>query len=277
MIRPSEHYRESRYRSQASKTLRQALITFISREFPRLGGPWVIELFVDKLLELVDAYHISRDQLQPGQTLWPAVALDERPGYRKPMTETRQVPVLITLVNQEDIADLRHNVKQTEVLKGALVRAALDAYAQGGLLTITDLAVLFQRSPASISGLIGQYEAETGAVVPRRGNLHDMGPTVSHKALICRKAYLEGKMTPVIARETYHSPAAVDRYILDFARVHFAVCQRHMTAEETAFSMQKPLRLVQDYMALIEQFGLAGQQVYDRAGLQLATEVHDPP
>jgi hypothetical protein len=276
MIRPPEHYRESQYRPQASKTLRQALITFISQEFPRLGGPWVIELFVNKLLELVDAYHISRDQLQPGQTLWPAVAVDERPGYRKPMTETRQVPVLITLVNQEDIADLRHNVKQREVLKGALVRAALDAYAQGGLLTVTDLAVLFQRSPASISGLIRQYEAETGAVVPRRGNLHDMGPTVSHKALICRKAYLEGKMTPVIARETYHSPAAVDRYILDFARVHFAVCQRSMTPEETAFSMQKPLSLVQDYIKLIEEFGLASQPVYDRADLQLATAVNDP-
>ena len=69
MIRPKQHHRELQYRPQAAKTLRQALIGFITREFPRLGGPWVIELFVDKLLELVDAYHIARDRLKPGQTV----------------------------------------------------------------------------------------------------------------------------------------------------------------------------------------------------------------
>jgi hypothetical protein len=66
----------------------------------------VIELFVDKVLELVEAYRVAADCLQPGQTVWLAVAVDERPGYRKPMTHTRQVPVVITLVDQDDIAKL---------------------------------------------------------------------------------------------------------------------------------------------------------------------------
>lgn len=48
MIPAKQSYREVQYRPQAAKTLRQALIRFITREFPRLGGPWVIELFVDK-------------------------------------------------------------------------------------------------------------------------------------------------------------------------------------------------------------------------------------
>ncbi len=99
--------RETQYRPQAGKTLREAMRNFIRREFPRLGGPWVIELFVDKLLQLVDRYHIERDKLQPGQTIWPAVAIDEAPGYRKPIYATRQVPVVLTLVNQEDIAAMR--------------------------------------------------------------------------------------------------------------------------------------------------------------------------
>ena len=103
MIRHQDSYREAQYRPQAAKTLRQTLIRFIQREFPRLGGPWVIELFVDKLLELVDTYRIVRERLKPGQTVWQAVAVDERPGYRKPMTETRQVPVVITIADQEEI------------------------------------------------------------------------------------------------------------------------------------------------------------------------------
>jgi hypothetical protein len=97
MIQPRDTYRETQFRPQAAKTLRQTLIRFIQREFPRLGGPWVVELFVDKLLQLVDTYRITRDRLKPGQTLWQTVAIDERTGYRKPMAETRQVPVVITV------------------------------------------------------------------------------------------------------------------------------------------------------------------------------------
>ena len=268
MIRPKQHHRELQYRPQAAKTLRQALIGFITREFPRLGGPWVIELFVDKLLELVDSYRIARDRLKPGQTLWPAVAVDERPGYRKPMTRTRQVPVVITVVNQDDVTALRNNVKWTDILKRALVRAAHEAYAQGGVLTTTDLSVLFHHGHSRVAELIREYEAETGEIVPRRGNLHDMGRTISHRRIICRKAYVEGKPTHVIARETGHSPEAVDHYVLGLARVYFATVQRGMTPEETAFAIQQPLSLVQQYIQLIREFDLDGQRVYDRVGVE---------
>jgi hypothetical protein len=97
-----------------------------------------------------------------------------------------------------------------------------------------------------------------------------MGRTVTHKRIICRKAYLEGKLTPAIARETCHSPEAVDNYVLDFARVHFATVQRGMSIDETTFAIQRPRYLVQEYVNMIEEFGLAQQQVYDRAGVQMA-------
>jgi hypothetical protein len=270
MIPPKESDRERQFRPQAAKSLRQFLIQFVTREFPRLGGPWVVQAFVDKLLELVEAYHVLRDRLKPGQTVWPAVAVDEHPGYRKPMTHTRQVPVVITVASQEDIADLRNNVSRTEVMKRLLVRAANDAYAQGGVLSCTDLSLLFHLTRSWISDLIRQYEAEMGQIVPRRGNIHDMGPTVSHKRIICYKAYVEGKLTPIIARETWHSPQAVDHYILSLARVHFATVQRGMTLEETAFALQRPLSIVQQYVDMIHEFALDRQQVYDRAGVQIA-------
>jgi hypothetical protein len=272
MMRPQEDYREAHYRPQAAKTLRQALIRFIQREFPRLGGPWVIELFVDKLLELVDTYRIERGRLKPGQTVWQAVAVDERPSCRKPMTETRQVPVVTTIANQQDIADLRRGVKRTRVLQRALVRAANDAYAQGGVLTCTDLAMLFHHGFGRVSALIRDYEAETGEIVPRRGNIHDMGPTVSHKWIICRKAYLEGKFTPTIARETFHSPEAVDNYILGLARVYFATAQQGMTPQEAAFALQQSLYLVEEYVEMIKEFGLDERKVYDRVDGRMAAQ-----
>lgn len=270
MRRSQDSYREAQYRPQAAKTLRQTLIRFIQREFPRLGGPWVIDLFVDKLLELVDIYRIAQNRLKPGQTVWQAVAVDERPRYRKPMTETRQVPVVITIADQEEVEDLRNRVKRREILQRGLVRAANDAYAQGGVLTVTDLALLFNHSASWVSELIRTYETETGEVVPRRGNIHDMGRTITHKWIICRKAYLEGKLTPTVARETFHSPEAVDHYTLDLARVHFATVRQGMTPQETAFALQRPLYIVEEYVKMIEAFGLGEKEVYDRVGAQLA-------
>jgi hypothetical protein len=269
MIAAKQSDRETQYRPQAGKTLRDALRNFIAREFPRLGGPWVIEMFVDKLLQCVDKYQIGREQLKPGQTLWPAIAIDEHPGYHKPTYAMRQVPVVLTLVNQQDITDLRQDGEWTTILQRAMVRAANEAYAQGGVLSSSDLSVLFHRSHSRVAELIRRYEIETGETVPRRGNIHDIGRTVTHKRIICRKAYLEGKPSHVIARETCHSPEAVDRYVLDFARVHFATVRCGMTIDEAAFAIQRPRFLIEEYVKLIAEFGLDAHQVYDRSGMQL--------
>jgi hypothetical protein len=269
MTKFKEHYRVLQYRPEAAKSLRSTLHSFIRREFPRLGGSWVVWTLVDKVLEIVDSYRFFYGKLKPGQVVWPAVAVDERPVYRKPMWRTCQVPVIVTIVNQDDVDELRNNAERYQLLKQAIVRAAFDAYSQGGVLTCTDLGLLFQRSYSRVAAIIREYEAETGDIVPRRGNVHDMGRTVTHKRIICRKAYLEGKLTPLIARETCHSPEAVDNYILDFARVYFATVQRGMSVDETTFAIQRPRHLVEEYVQMIEKFGLDKQKVYDRAGVQM--------
>ena len=76
--------------------------------------------------------------------------------------------------------------------------------------------------------------------------------------------------TPQIAQKTCHSPEAVDNYILDFAPVFFAVVQRGMSAQETAFAIQRPRFLVEEYLKLIREFGLNEAWVYQRAGVQMA-------
>ena len=269
MMKEKEHWREAQYRSQSAKTFRVALKNFIMREFPRLGGPWVIDKFVDKLLEIVDQYRFYHGKLTPGQVVWPAVMIDDPPVYRKPIASTHQIPVIITIVNQDDIAALRNDADYQQLLKQAIVRAANDAYAQGGVLSCTDLSLLFQRSNSRVAEIIRAYETETGEVVPRRGNIHDMGRTVTHKGIICRKAYLESKVTPQIAIETCHSPEAVDNYVLDFARVFFATIQRGMSIEETVFAIQRPRYLVEEYVRLIQEFGLDEGSVFERAGVQM--------
>ena len=107
------------------------------------------------------------------------------------------------------------------------------------------MAILFHHSSSRVAELIRTYEAETGEIVPRRGTAHDMGRTLSHKKIICRKAYREGKPPHVIARETDHSPEAVDHYLVNLSRVYFAVVQRGMTLAEAAFATQLPVGTTQ--------------------------------
>jgi hypothetical protein len=158
MMRSNKPWREVVYAPQAAKTFQHVLTEFILREFPRLGGPWVVGHFVDKLMALLEEHYLLRDRIQPGQTVWMAVAIDETPGYGKLMNNTRQVPVVLTLVNQADIAALRKGDGRRRVLRQAIARVAREAYAQGGVLTQVDLELLFARSRTAIGYLISQYE-----------------------------------------------------------------------------------------------------------------------
>ena len=124
---------EELYGPQAAKTFRNVLTQFILCEFPRLGGPWIVDHFVDKLLALFDEHHLYRDRIRPGQTVWMAVAADETAGYRKPMSKTRQVPVVLTLIEPSDITAFQQGAPRHEVLRHAVARAAREAYAQGGV------------------------------------------------------------------------------------------------------------------------------------------------
>ena len=73
----------------------------------------------------------------------------------------------------------------------------------------------------------------------------------------------------MIARETCHWPESVDRYIVDFARIYFARVERGMSLDEVVFAVQQPRYLVKEYWRLIEEFGMAKEQVYGRCGVEL--------
>ncbi len=75
---------------------------------------------------------------------------------------------------------------------------------------------------------------------------------MTHKRVICRKRYAEGKSSELIARETYHSIEAVDRYLGQFDRVRH--CRKEgMTPEATAHVLNCTLGLVREYLALDEE------------------------
>lgn len=250
------------YRPQLAKTFEHALLHFVTTETPHLGGPKIRQLFVQEVVRLIEAHHLMRDRIKPGQMVWYAVAKDQRPGGKhRTMEETRLVPVVLTVVASEDIERLMKGESRQELLAHIVARLHRETFEQGGVLTATDTSLILCYSRSHISGAIRYYEKKHNCVIPRRGTVHDMGPTVTHKAAICRKVLKEGKQTPDAAWAMDHTVESADRYLLGLMRSYICLKRRGMNETETAFTTGMSVPLVKEYAALIEELGLSDEQL----------------
>jgi hypothetical protein len=231
------------------KTLQNALAHCIAEQFPRVGGPRIQQLCAEMILQVIDDHVRSREHVRHGQVLWLAVAIHDPPSRRKRIADTCLVPVVLDVSTAEDVQSRLERQPSERRLQRKLVRLCQQAYQQGGLLSNCDLAELLNRDDGTVAALLTAHERQTGQLVPRRATLHDVGTGLTHKAIICSKRYQEGKSSDQIARETYHSMEAVDRYLGQFDRVRHCR-QQGLTPEQTAFTLNCGLSLVREYLAL---------------------------
>ena len=251
--RPSSQ--ASPYAACSRKTLHSALCHLLRTEFPGVFGPAITRLFADKIGEIVDRFQPPRSRLRMGQALWTAVAVDDPPARGKRIEDTRLVSVVLDLVTPRDIDAAVSAALRVEAGHRRVVRLFHQAYEQGAVLGLPDVSLLTNLSINALSQIVRAHEERTGEVVPRRGTIHDMGRSVTHKAVICYKRLVEGKPTSQVAQETFHSPEEVEYYVQCLRRVH--LCRDSgMSAEETAQATGHSLSLVQEYLDLIEGLGL---------------------
>ena len=229
-----------------AKTLENALAHRIEKEFPRIGGPRICKLCADMILEVVHGHIRSKQTISHGQILWTAVNIEDRPGWSQKIADTDLVPVLLDASTAKDIQSRIDGVHPRQIRLRKAVRMCHQAYEQGGLLTNYDLSEILNISDSLVGQLLASYERQNKTVVPRRGTIHDAGSSVSHKGIICRKRYVQGKSADQIARETYHSIEAVDRYLGQFDRVRH--CYRQgLSTIETAHILNCSISLVEAY------------------------------
>jgi len=234
------------------KTLKNALAHRIGQDFPRLGGERIRQLCADMILEVVEQHLRPRDSVGHGQAVWLAVSLNDPPARHKRTRDTDLVPVVLDLSTSADIQAIIDRVKPQARLRRKAIRLCEQAHAQGALLSNADLAALLNRADSQLASLLAAHERETQQVIPRRATLHDFGSGLTHKAIICRKRYAEGKSADQIARETHHSLTAVDRYLGDFDRVRLCR-QLGMNPSQIAFTLNHSRNLVQQYLDLDQE------------------------
>jgi hypothetical protein len=243
------------YDASDRKTFHSALCRLLHTEFPSIFGPTITRLFADKIGELYDRFHPPGSRFKAGQVLWTAVAVDDPPSHNKRIEDTRLLPVILDLVTAQDISDAVAKKGWPHIRRNTIVRLCRQAYAQKAVLSLADVSLLLSVNLNTVSRNILAYESETGESVPRRGTIPDMGPSVTHKAIICYKRLVERKPTSQVAAETFHSADEVEYYVQCFRRVQ--LCHDSgMSKEEIARATTFSLPLVQQYLDLIKQFGL---------------------
>lgn len=257
---PAAQHAQACFGPTLKKTFPSALAAFIQTEFPHMGGPIVVDLFVQKVEQMVSRFFPPTSFLKMGQVLWFAVSKDEKPSYGKTMDKTKIVPVILTLISPEDIKNrIDDGVTLDQIRRQVVARLCKEAYEQGAVLSVADLAFLIQTSIGPVSTYLRTYQKENDCTLPYRGTIHDMGRSVTHKGQICKKRVVEKKSVSQTARETHHSPEAVQRYEVNLNRVLFCL-EKGLNVKQTSFVTRLSENLVIEYQNIVDQIKDATQK-----------------
>lgn len=208
-------YKSKRYKSAHKRFLKPAIENYFETELPKTFGSSMRSAIADKLMEIFEANNRDINTIKPGQILWNAIHKETRadsPGMKL-------VPVVLTVVNDDDILKLANGQKIQEHKENVVARMLKEAYSQGALLSMRDVSLLLCINDSYASTLRKDYEQKHNVSLPHPGTLHDMGSCITHKYQIIYKSVVEKKDPLRVARETNHTVKAVDRYLKDFNRV----------------------------------------------------------
>jgi hypothetical protein len=246
---------EKRFKTLRDKNLQTALAHRIKEDFPRLGGPRIVDLCVEMILDELDKHFVNKDFVKHGQVLWMGIAIDSPPRRHQKISDMHLIPIILDLSVPQDVTNRIKRLTASERLSIKAVRLCHQAYEQGALLSNCDLAELLTTCDDSkIARALIRHESETGTFVPRRATVHDVGTGLTHKGIICWKRYAEGKSPDQVARETYHTLESVDRYLADYDRVRHCKLQG-FTPEQTAFTLNHSVGLINQYLAIDLELG----------------------
>lgn len=250
MTAPTD-YTETRIKK---RNLPDLLVHKFLTEYGYDHGPVIARAIVDDILTVIERCYPER--VSPKTVVWLAVRREKR-GQRKGLGVTDLVPVKLLMITESEVklltdAPLRKNRQARRAFNRArFARWCFEAYEQGGVLTQLDLSLLSGLSAHYISHALREYESETGEIVPTRGTVHDIGPSVTHKAEVIRR-WLRNESPGQISRALNHSQASVDRYIADFQKVR-TLAQKFPPADLPALT-GLTAGVVQQHIALLRKY-----------------------
>jgi hypothetical protein len=222
---------------------------FFSKEFPNMFGPNMRSNIADELIAIFNSNNRNIRTIKPGQILWNAIHKDTRADSRN----RKLVPVVLTVVADEDVSTLEKKKAISENRQKVIARITQEAYDQGALLSMRDIGLLLATDVSIISSDRKRYEQKHSCSLPHPGALHDMGSCITHKYQIVFKYVAEKKDPCIIAKETNHSLRAVDHYLKDYNRVKL-LYQDNKPIEYIKAATAMPIHVIKQYIEIINQY-----------------------
>ncbi len=209
-----------RYKRIKGKSLKNILIERFINKYGYDKGIVTANAIVEDILLLVETYFRYSDNsfLKQGQMVWLAVPINEFPAKGKSMAQTKLMPVVLDIISDSDIEDMKKPMHHRELRLKRVERWTNQAYEQGGTLSQLDLAVILSVNEFTAGNYVREYQSIYNRRLPTRGNVQLIGGGQTHKREIITD-YLNGYLVPSICQRTNHSKEAVERYIRDFEAV----------------------------------------------------------
>jgi hypothetical protein len=208
-------------------------------------SPFEAEIMVEKVHELYGPLFDNSTTVQPGQIQLMVVDASVPPGV--PLSQAAQKLATLTLLDKEEDNQIQQRQSIPALRQHRLMRVAEEAFQQGGLLTLEDLALLFN---CGLRTLVGDLAAlrQQNLVPPLRSTVKDIGRAVTHRRLIV-SLWLEGKEYSDIAVHSHHSVSSVANYVEKFKRCA-ALLQHGFDLTTTAFLIRLSTPLVEQFRQL---------------------------
>jgi len=177
-------------------------------------SPFEAEAIVEKVHEVYTPLLETSQGLKPGQIQMTVVDASVAPNI--PLVKAKQRLVTLTLYAGHKDIETRKQGSVPELRQKRLCRMCQEAFQQGGLLTLEDLANLFN---CGVRTLVNDLETlrKKNIVPPLRSTIKDMGRAITHRRLIVT-LWLQGFEYSEIALKARHCVDSVANYVDKFKR-----------------------------------------------------------
>lgn len=183
-------------------------------------------------------------ELAPGKAKFIVISAEDSPSTR--LAEAKKVSVVLTINDDKEDLPIKKANGVAALRQHRLSRICNEAFMQGGLLTIEDIANrIFCCGERTIIRDLNVLRRQN-VFVPLRSTIKDMGRTLSHRSLIIRE-WVKGAEYTDVARRTNHSVKAVGNYVHKFKQV-VALMAEGYDVHTIAFLTKISKRLAEEYI-----------------------------
>jgi len=216
-------------------------------------SPFEANAILETVYKVYAPYFETSGTIKPGQILFPVVSVDTTSNT--PLADSKQVTVVLTLDAREQDLRIREQQGVAGLRRHRMQRLSHEAFQQGGLLTVEDLAnSLLNCGERTLSRDLKVLRKQN-IILPLRSTIKDMGRAISHRSLIV-KTWLEGKEYVEISKSTFHSIPSVKNYISKFKRV-IALALEGFDIQAISFLVKISAELAEQYYELYQTLTVA--------------------